>query len=42
LIFTVIDGVLGPAGWPRARWRRPRPDGTLPGRELWRPLLVCM
>jgi hypothetical protein len=41
LISTAWDGVLGPAGRPRARRRCPRPDGVPPGRELRWPLLVC-
>jgi hypothetical protein len=41
LVSTVVDDVLRLAGQPRARRRRPRPDGIPPGRELRQPLLVC-
>jgi hypothetical protein len=41
LISTILDGILGPAGLPRARRRCPRPSGVPLGRELRRPLLVC-
>jgi hypothetical protein len=34
LISMTKDGVIGPAGRPRAFWQRPRPDGVPPEREL--------
>jgi hypothetical protein len=42
LISTNWDGVLGPAGRPRARRWRPHPDRVPPGQELRRSLLVCL
>jgi hypothetical protein len=42
LISMTWDGVLGPVGRPRARRRRPHPNGVPPRRELQRSLLVCL
>jgi hypothetical protein len=40
-ISMTWDGILGPAGQPRARRGPPRLDGVPPRQELRRPLLVC-